>query len=77
MGVDDTDKLCKFHENMTTNAERIVQMTNANFQLRMVTFPLLIVRIFFFKINRVEAIDEMGKLCKFHVNPTKNVDLIA
>ena len=25
----------------------------------------------------VEAIDEMDKMCKFHENPTKNVDFIA
>ena len=30
----------------------------------------------FLKINRVEAIDEIDKLCKFHENPTKNVDFI-
>ena len=27
------------------------------------------------KIDRVEAIDEMDKLCKFQENPTKNIDL--
>ena len=31
----------------------------------------------FFKINRVEAIDEMDKMCKFYENPTKNVDFIT
>ena len=33
--------------------------------------------IFFFKINRVQVIDGIDKLCKFHGNPTKNVDFIA
>ena len=33
--------------------------------------------LIFFKINGVEAIDEINKLCKFHENPTKNVDFIA
>ena len=28
--------------------------------------------LIFLKINRVEAIDEMDKLCKFHENLTKN-----
>ena len=46
-----------------------------NFQLKMATFSIPIVR--FLKINRVEAIDEMDKVCKFHGNPTKNVDFIA
>ena len=27
--------------------------------------------LIFLKINRVEAIDEMDKVCKFHKNPTK------
>ena len=27
----------------------------------------------FFEKNKVEAIDEMDKLCKFYENPTKNV----
>ena len=31
----------------------------------------------FFKINRVQAIDEVDKLCKFHENQTKIVDFIA
>ena len=43
----------------------------------MATFPILIVWFFFLKIDRVKAIDEMDKLCKFHENPTKNVDFIA
>ena len=30
--------------------------------------------LFFFKINRVEAFDEMDKLCKFHENPTRTAD---
>ena len=38
----------------------------------MATSPLLIV-LFFSKINKVEAIEEMGKLCKFHENQTKKV----
>ena len=37
----------------------------------MATFPILIVH-FFLKINRVEGIDEIDKLSKFHQNPTKN-----
>ena len=43
----------------------------------MAIFPLQIVHFFFFKINRVEAIDEMDKLCMFHENPTKNVDYLV
>ena len=54
--VDDIDKLYKFHENLTRNA---------NFQFKMASFPLLILR-FFFKINRVQATDEIDNLCKFH-----------
>ena len=46
--VDDIDTLCKFHENLTTNAEFIAQTRNANCQLKMATFPLLIIRFFFF-----------------------------
>ena len=42
----------------------------------MATFPILIVP-FFLKIDKVEAIDEIDKLCKFHENPTKNVDFVA
>ena len=32
---------------------------------------------FFFKINRVEATDEINKLCDFHENLTRNTDFIA
>ena len=46
------------------------------FNLKWLFFPLLIVQIFS-KINRVDAIDEIDKLCKFHKNKTKNVDFIA
>ena len=35
------------------------------FQLKMGTFPVLICQ-FFFKINRIEAIDKVDKLCKSH-----------
>ena len=42
----------------------------------MATVPLLIFQ-FLFKINRVKAIDEIDKLCKFHENPTENVDFIV
>ena len=42
----------------------------------MASFPTIIVQ-FFFKNNRVEAIDEIDKLCKFHENPNKNTDFIA
>ena len=31
----------------------------------------------FLKINRAEAIDVIDDLCKFHENPTKNVDFMA
>ena len=31
----------------------------------------------FLKIYRVEAMDEIDKLCKFYENLTKNVDFIA
>ena len=49
---------------------------NANCQLEMVTFPLLIVRFFFSKSIMLKLLwDE--KLCKFHENPTKNTDFIA
>ena len=43
---------------------------NANYQLKIATFPLLIVRIPppKKKINRVQAIDDIDKLCKFHEN---------
>ena len=74
--IDEMDKLCKFHENPTKIVDLIAQQRNANFQLTMVTFLLLIVRSFF-KINRVEAIDEMDKMCKFYKNQTKNADFIA
>ena len=47
--VDDIDKLCKFYENLTTNADCITETRNANFQLKMATFPLLIVQFFFSK----------------------------
>ena len=43
----------------------------------MATFPLLIVRFFFFKINTIETINEIEKLCKFHKNPSKNVHFTA
>ena len=33
--------------------------------LKLATFPLLIVR-FVFKTKRAEAVDEIDKLCKFH-----------
>ena len=39
----------------------------------MATFSLLIVR--FFKINRVKAVDDIDKLCKFHKNLTTDADL--
>ena len=42
----------------------------------MATFPLLIVQVFF-KIVRVQAVDDIDKLCKFHENLTKNVDPFA
>ena len=42
----------------------------------MATFPILIVW-FLLKIDGVEAIDKMDKLCKFHENVTKDVDFIA
>ena len=33
--------------------------------------------VFFFKIDRVRAMDEINKLCKFHENLTQNEDFIA
>ena len=30
-----------------------------------------------FKINRVQAVDDIDKLCKFHENPAKNADCIS
>ena len=44
--VNDIDKLCKFHENLTTNADCLALTKNANFKLKMATFPLPIVRFF-------------------------------
>ena len=41
--VDDIGKLCNFRENLTTNADCIAITRNANFQLKMATFPLLTV----------------------------------
>ena len=46
----------------------------------MATFPLLIVYPdcqIFFKINRVQAVDDVNKLCKFDEILTINVDCIA
>ena len=42
------------------------------FNLKWLLFPYL--GLIFFKINRLEAIDEMNKLCKFHKNPIIHVD---
>ena len=42
----------------------------------MATFPLLISQILF-KINTVEAVDDIDKLCNFHENLTTNPDCIA
>ena len=44
--------------------------------IKMATFFLTVCPIIF-KINGVQAIGEMNKLCKFHKNPTKNVNFIA
>ena len=74
--IHDMDKLCKFHKNVTTNADFNVYTKNANCQFKMATFPLVIVW-FIFKIDKVQSIDESNKLCKFHENLTKNVDFIA
>ena len=46
--VDDIDKLCKFHENLYTNAD-YCETRNANLQLKMAPLPLPIVRFFFSK----------------------------
>ena len=73
--VDDIGKLCKFHENLAKMQPVSCKQEMQIFRLKMATFPLLIVH--FFKIKRVEVIDKMDKLCKFHENPTKNVDFIA
>ena len=70
-------KLCKFHKNPTKNVIFNVLIRNANFQLKMATFPILMVRFFFLLINRVEAIYEIDKLCKVHENLTKNEDFIT
>ena len=44
----------------------------------MATFPIKIVRFFFFlKINKIETFNEIYILCKLHENPTKNVDFIS
>ena len=44
----------------------------------MATLPLLIVQFFFFffKINRLQAVDDIDKLCKFHKNLTTDADCI-
>ena len=60
-------KVWKFHENLTTNAD-CIEYTNAHFQLKMASFPLLII----FKINKAEVIDKMDQLCKSHENLAKN-----
>ena len=39
--VNDRDKKCKFHENLTTNADFYDYTRKANFQLKMATFPSL------------------------------------
>ena len=75
--IDKIDKLCKFRYNQTKNVDFIAETRNANFQLKMATFPIPIVRFSVLKINRIEDIDKMYKLCKFHKNPTKNVDFMA
>ena len=72
--VDDIDILCKFLEN-SQNPDCIVYTRNKSFQLKIATFPLLIVQ-FLFKINRVQAVEDIDKLCRFHKNLTKNVDFI-
>ena len=41
----------------------------------MATFPLLMSE--FVQINRVEAFDDIDKLCKFHENLTTNADCIT
>ena len=42
----------------------------------MATFPLLIVH-FLFKVNRVQAVDDIDNLYKIHENMTTNADCIA
>ena len=42
----------------------------------MASFSLLTGRLFS-KIDRVEAVDDIDKLCKFHENLTTNADYIA
>ena len=74
--IDEMDKLCKFHKNLTKNVDLIVQTRLASFQLKMAIFSNTDCPIFL-KINRVEGNDKMDKLCRFHKNPTKIVDLIA
>ena len=46
------------------------------FNLKWLLFPYCLPD-FFLKINTVEAIDKMNKLCKFHESPTKNIDFIV
>ena len=69
------DKLCKFHENPTKNVDYHINKRN-KFSTLNGYFSHTDCQIFL-KINRVEAIDEMDKLCEFHENLTKNVDFIA
>ena len=45
------------------------------FNLKWLLFPYWLSDCFI-KINRVEAIDEIDKLCKFHKNPIRNVDFV-
>ena len=71
--VDEIDKLCKFQDNLTSNAYYVY--TKFEFSTEIGYFTLADCPICF-KFNRVEAIDEMDTICKFHGNPTINVDFI-
>ena len=55
----------------TLSREQEMEILN----LKWLLFPILFVG--FFKINRIKAIAEMNKLCKFHENLTKKEDFIA
>ena len=60
------------HQMQTVLCKQEMQISNFKWLL----FPNRL-SVFYFKINKVEAIDEMDRLCNFHENPTKKIDVIA
>ena len=47
------------------------------FILKWLLFPYWLSDFFFFKINRVQAVNDRDKKCKFHENLTTNADFIT